>query len=122
MEGPGVDGPETPAQLPSGARVDLRGPPGVVDAGAGGGEPLAALPGAGSAAGRLRAAPGVHPCRVPAADGAPVLRLLGLSDDRLLCPDQPLRHAAGPDGPDRLPAPAGDRRAPWLGTIPLPRR
>ena len=47
--------------------------------------------------------------------GASVLRLLGLSDDRLLRADQPLRHAAGPHVPDRLPAPARHRRDPRLG-------
>ncbi len=64
----------------------------------------------------------LHARRVPAADGAPVLRVLGLPGDRLLRPDQPLRHAARPDVPDRLSAPAGHRRHPRLGAGPLPHR
>src|SRR5262249_22393334 len=55
-----------------------------------------------------------------AADGAPVLRLLGLPDDRLLRTDQPLRLTPGPDAPDRYAAPARDRRDPRLGAVPLP--
>src|SRR5947209_7231480 len=80
------------------------------------------VPGVCPGAGRLPPAHGVHPRRVPAADGAPVLRLVGLPDDRLLRPDQPLRHAAGPDVPDRLPAPARHRGDPRLGAVALPRR
>ena len=38
---------------------------------------------------------GLHARRAPAGDGAPVLRLVGLPDHRLLRADQPLRHAAG---------------------------
>ncbi len=49
---------------------------------------------------------GLHARRAAAGHGAPVLRLVGLPDDRLLRADQPLRHAAGPDVPDRPPAPA----------------
>ncbi len=37
-----------------------------------------------------RPAPGLHPRGISAGDGAPLLRLLGLPDHRLLCPDQPL--------------------------------
>ena len=55
---------------------------------------------------RVRRGPGLHARGAPARHGAPVLRLVGLPDDRLLRADQPLRHAAGPDVPDRPPAPA----------------
>ena len=67
-------------------------------------------------------AAGLHPRRVPAGDGAPVLRLVGLPDDRLLRAHQPLRHAAGLHVPDRPPAPGGHRRDPRLGAVALSRR
>ena len=68
------------------------------------------------------AAHGLHARRVAAGDGAPVLRLVGLPDDRLLRADQPLRHAAGLHVPGRLPAPARHRRDPRLGAVALPHR
>ncbi len=98
---------------------DLRGPPRLLAARAGGGPPLADLPRDGAAAGRVREVTGLHPRRVPAGDGAPLLRLLGLPDHRLLRPDQPLRHAAGFHVPGRLPAPARHRRDPGLGALAL---
>ena len=58
---------------------------------------------------------GVHPRRAPAGDGAPVLRLVGLPDDVVLRPDQPLRHARGLHVLRRRPAPARHRRHPRLG-------
>ena len=57
----------------------------------------------------------LHARRAAAGDGAPVLRLVGLPDDRLLRADQPLRHAAGLHVPDRPPAPARHRRASSTG-------
>src|SRR5262249_286534 len=36
--------------------------------------------------------------------------------------DQPLRYAAGPHVPDRLPPPAEDRSDPGLGAVALPQR
>ena len=65
---------------------------------------------------------GLHPRRAAAGHGAPVLRLVGLPDHRLLRADQPLRHAAGLHVPDRLPAPARHRRDPRLGAVALPDR
>ena len=47
---------------------------------------------------------------------------MGLSDDRLLCAHQPLRHAAGLHVLNRLPAPAGHRRHSRLGSFPFPLR
>src|SRR5439155_24584383 len=44
---------------------------------------------------RLRAAAGLHPRRAAAGDGAPVLRLVGLPDHRLLRAERALRLAAG---------------------------
>ena len=55
------------------------------------------------AARRLRARMRIHPRRVPAAHGAPVLRIVGISEHRLLCPDLPVRDARGPHVPDRSP-------------------
>ena len=52
-------------------------------------------------AGRLREAHGLHPRRADAGDGAPVLRLLGLPDHRLLRAERALRHAAGLHVPGR---------------------
>ena len=63
---------------------------------------------------------GLHPRRVHAGHGAPLLRLLGLPDHRLLRPHQPLRHAPGPHVPRRHPAPARHRRHPGLGALALP--
>ena len=57
-------------------------------------------------AGRLREAPRLHPRRAAAGDGAPVLRLVGLPDDRLLRARRArYGDAAGPDVPHRPPAP-----------------
>jgi len=64
----------------------------------------------------------VHPRRAAAGNRAPVLRLVGLPDDRLLRADGALRHAAGLHVPRRRPPPARDRRDPRLGAISLPER
>ena len=67
------------------ADVDLRGPPRLLAARARGGEPLRS-----PTARWRRCSPstckqtGLHPRRAAAGHGAPVLRLLGLPDDRLL--------------------------------------
>ena len=63
----------------------------------------------------------VHPRRVPPAHGAPVLRLVGVPDHRVLRPDAPLRDAAGADVPDRPAPPGRDRRALRLGAVALSR-
>ena len=86
------------------------------------GEALLLLSGHRGRIGPVRRGPRLHPRGVPAADGAPLLRLLGLSDDRLLCADQPLWDAARLDVPDRLPAPARHRRDPRLGALALHHR
>src|SRR5437660_581732 len=95
----------------------LRDAPGVVDARARRGRAVADVPRAGAAPGRLLPAAWFHARRVPAGDGAPVLRLVGLPDDWLLCADEPLRHAAGLHVPGGLPAPARHRRDPRLGAV-----
>jgi 1,4-alpha-glucan branching enzyme len=51
---------------------------------------------------------------------APVLRLVGLPDDRLFRADGALRHAAGLHVSRRLPAPARHRRAARLGASHFP--
>ncbi len=118
----GVDGG---ARRPPDARradVDLRGAPGILAAGAGGGQPVAELPRGRAQARRPRRPAGLHPRRADAGDGASVLRLVGLSGHRLLRAHQPLRHAAGPDVPDRSPAPARHRGDPRLGAVAFPER
>ena len=81
----------------------------------GGGQPFADLPGDGPAPRRIRQGDGLHPRRVPAGHGAPLLRLVGLPDDRLLRPDEPLRDAAGLHVPRRHAPPERHRRHPRLG-------
>src|SRR5262249_62359595 len=76
----------------------------------------------GGAPPRLRGGDGVPARRAPADHGASLLRLGGLPDDRVLRADEPLRHAAGPDGSRRAAASGGDRRAPRLGAVALPDR
>ena len=88
----------------------------------GGGQPLAHLSRTGAETRRLRRAPGLYARRVSAPDGASVLRLLGLSNHRLLRAHGTQRHAAGFDVPHRHPAPARHRRDPRLGAIPFPDR
>ena len=65
---------------------------------------------------------GLHARRVHAGDGASLLRLVGLSDHRLLRAQRALRHAAGFHVPGRLPAPARHRRHPRLGAVALSQR
>ena len=101
------------------ADLDLRGAPGLV-------APRrrrspADLSRDRAAARRVRARPGVHARRADAGHRAPVLRLVGLPDDRLLRADRALRHAAGLHVPRRRAAPARHRRDPRLGAVALSR-
>ena len=73
--------------------VHLRGAPRVVAPRARGRRPLPRLPRAGRAARRLRDGDGVHPRRAPARHRASVLRVVGLSDHRVLRAHPPLRYA-----------------------------
>src|ERR1700730_8532334 len=93
-----------------------------MDASAGRGQPFAALLGAVGPTRRLLRALELHARRADAGDGAPLLRLLGLPDHRLLRADQPLRHAAGPDEAGRPAPPARHRRDPGLGALAVPDR
>ena len=104
------------------AAGDLRGPPRVVDARPGGGEPLAQLPRDRAQAGGARAALRLHARRAHADRRAPVLPVVGLPGDRLLRADRALRHAAGLHVLRRSPAPRGDRRHPRLDAGALPHR
>ena len=108
------------AQRARRADLDLRGAPGLV----------AARPDdrSGSSSYRELApqladyceAHGLHARRADAGQRAPVLRLVGLPDHRLLRADAPLRHAAGLHVLRRPPAPARHRRDPRLGAVALP--
>ena len=122
VERRGVDGAAARPQRAGRAARHLRGAPGLVASHAGGRQPLARVPGDRTVAGRLRRRGRLHPRRAVADHGAPVLRLLGVPDDRLLLAHQSLRDAAGPDVPDRPPSPARDRRHPRLGAVALPDR
>ena len=107
---------------PRRADLDLRGPPGIVDARPGGGAPLARLPRDRAQAGGARAELRLLARRAAAHRGAPVLSVVGLPGDRVLRADVALRHAAGLHVVRRLPAPAGDRRDPRLDAGALPHR
>ncbi len=95
--------PPGPAHRPD---VDLRGAPRVVAARARRRRALPRLPRARRAARRLRDGDGVHPRRAPARHRAPVLRLVGLPDHRVLTRRPALRQPAGFHGLRRPPAPA----------------
>src|SRR5205823_5707604 len=71
---------------------------------------------------RARAAHWLHARRATAHHGASVLRLVGLSDDRLLCTNKSLRCAAGLQILCRLFTPARHRGHPRLGAIALSQR
>ena len=103
--------------------LDLRGPPGQLAAG-----PLRTRPASSATTGvaepadRARLALRLHPRRTSAGHGAPVLRIVGVPDHRLLRPDPAVRRPPGPDVADRSPARCGHRRDPRLGPIALPGR
>ena len=109
-------------QRARGAPVDLRGAPRVVDARAGGEEPLAHLSRARGQAGGARHGLRLHAHRAHAGRRAPVLSVVGLPGDGLLRADLALRHARGLHVVRRLPAPAGHRRHPRLDARALPHR
>ena len=102
--------------------VDLRGPPRLVAAQPGRGQPPAHVPGARRRARRLRLRPRLHARRAAAGDGAPVLRLVGLPGHRLLRADVALRHAGRLPHVRRAHARARHRRDPRLGARALPAR
>src|SRR5438874_2404126 len=77
------------------------------------------LKGSGAPARRVLQAVGLHARRAAADHGAPVLRLVGLPDHRLLRALDALRHAAGLHALRRHAAPGGHRRDPRLGAVAL---
>ena len=68
----------------------------------------------------VRRRAGLHPRRVPAGDGAPVRRLVGLPGDRLLRADRAVRRPGRLPLPRRPAAPGRHRRDPRLGAGALP--
>src|SRR3712207_775010 len=101
------------------AGLDLRSPSRFLDAGAGGGEPFSHVSGTCAETGGARAGHGLH-ARGAAPDcRTSVLWLVGLSGHQLLRADGTLRHAAGPDVPDRLSTPARNRCVSGLGAFPF---
>ncbi len=113
-----MDGRARQGKRARGADRHLRGAPGLLAPEER--EGLSLLPRARPRARRLRGRAGLHPRRAPARDGASLLRVLGLPDDRLLRSDRPVRHAAGPDVPRRSPPSARHRRDLRLGAVALP--
>ena len=110
------------ARGPSGARhphVGLRAAPRVVAAA---GRARTQLRRHRRRAGRPRRGSRLHPRRAAAGHGAPVLRIVGLPDHRVLRAHEPLREPARPDAHGRPPAPARHRRDPRLGAVALPHR
>ena len=115
-----VDDPPRGGRPARAARVDLRGPPRLLAAQPGRGQPLAELRRARRRAGRLREGHALHPRRAAAGDGAPVRRLLGLPGDLALRPHAALRLARRAQGAHRPAAPERHRRDPRLGPGALP--
>ncbi len=116
--------PLRPRQGPAAgrARVDLRGPPGLVAAELAGGQPPAHLCRARRRALGLLRGHGLHPRRAAPGDGPPVHRLVGLPGHRLLRPHAALRLARRPARVHRQDALQGDRRPVGLGAGALPAR
>ncbi|CAA9467210.1 MAG: GH13_9 / GH13_8 / GH13 / CBM48 / GH13_ 10 / GH13_36, partial [uncultured Solirubrobacteraceae bacterium] len=104
------------------ARLDLRGPPGLLAARPGQPGRRAGLRPARRRAGRLLLGHGLHPRRAPARHGPPVLRVLGLSGHLLLRPDPAPRRSGRLQALRGPPPRRGDRRDPRLGPGPLPAR
>ena len=99
------------------ADVDLRDAPRVV---AQARRPAADLPRARRRAGAVPHRPRLHPRRVPAGDGAPVRRLVGLPGDVVLRADRALRRPRRLPPPRRPAAPGRHRRDRRLGAGALP--
>jgi 1,4-alpha-glucan branching enzyme len=76
----------------------------------------------GASACGVRQGVGLHPHRTAAHHRTPLRRFLGLSGDRLLCADQPLRHARRLHVLCGLLPPARHRRPAGLGARALPAR
>ena len=83
---------------------------------------MAELSRAGRAIAGLCARHGLYACRIPAGQRASVRRLLGLSADRTVRADQPVRLAGGFRRAGRRLPPRRPRRAARLGARAFPRR
>ncbi len=117
-----MDGRARRSRRPRRAGLHLRAAHRVVATAGRGRKPAADVSGARRAAAGIRGRQRLHPRRDAADHGAPVHRLVGIPDDRLLRADEPLRHAAGADGADRRPPRRGGRRHPRLGAVALRHR
>src|SRR5437762_9736972 len=109
-------------QLAARADVDLRIASWVMAACPRRQQPLAHLSRSRAATRGVHKADGLYAHRIPAVDRTPVLWIVGLPDNRILCADEPLRHAAGPDVSDRLSSRARDSRDSGLGAFAFPYR
>ena len=113
-----VDGDAAPAPGHRAPDDDLRGARRLVAPRRG--RALADLARAGRQPGALRGRDGLHASRADAGVGAPVRRLVGLPDRRLLRADVALRHARRLPRLRRRRAPRRARRDPRLGAGALP--
>ena len=104
------------------ADLDLRSASRLVAAASARRRPLAELPRAGRGAAGLCARHGLHACRIPAGQRASVRRLLGLSADRTVRADQPLRHTRRFRGLGRCLPPRRTCRDSRLGARTFPGR
>src|SRR5438067_1880431 len=86
------------------------------------GKPVSHLSGTRLSTGRVCQGDGLHPCRAAACYGASLLRLVGLSDHRLLCADGTLWHTSGSDVSRRSSPPARHRCHPRLGAFAFSQR
>ena len=82
----------------------------------------ALVPCGGAAARRIRVLARLHARRADAGHRAPVLRLVGIPNHRLLRADRALRQAAGLHVSRRRPASGRHRRDPRLGAVAFPGR
>ena len=101
--------------------LGLRGPPGQLAARSRRTVAVPRVRRGGAAADRPRAAGRVLPCGVPPADGASLLRVVGLPGHRVLRAHPPLRGPPGAHVPDRPAPPGRDRGHPRLGAVALSR-
>ena len=122
MERRRVDAQTARCPVASPAGVDLRSASRLVGEKDRGGKPLSQLPGTGRRAHRLRRRDGLHAHRVDARGGASVRRLVGLSSDRLLRADKPVRESGRVPALHRPLPPARHWRDPRLGAGAFPER
>src|SRR6185369_8082646 len=120
MERRSVDAEPWCEEFTARAHLNLRTPHGFVGQSARRKWSSPWIPRSGTALSRICEATRFYAHRTVAHYGAPVLRLLGLSDNRVLCADFPVRYSARFHVLGGLPAPARHRSDPGLGSIPFP--